>query len=69
MKIAAFTLERNQVFDVIRNLKQLVKIYDNPKIAGRYIEARILLNSEMCVTIKLDRSKDETFIRRNNKHH
>lgn len=59
MKNATFTLKRNQIFDMIRNLKKIVKIYDNPETPGRYIESVILIKSDFAVSIRLDRDNAE----------
>jgi cytoplasmic iron level regulating protein YaaA (DUF328/UPF0246 family) len=42
MKIAKFTIQRNQIIDLINNLKEFLKMVDNKDIKQRFIACNLL---------------------------
>lgn len=59
-QIIAFEFRRNQMFDLIKSLKLMVKDYDDPDKPGRFVVGRVMANSHFVVDIGLDRLKDES---------
>lgn len=60
MKVLNFRIERNQVIDVIKNLKILMNNYDNPEKKGeRYFVVPVVGNKDFRINIVLDRNFKE----------
>lgn len=51
-----FRIERNQAFDIIQNLKTLIKTYDDPtKADSRYISVPLVGNEQLQIDVVIDR--------------
>lgn len=58
MQIIAFELKRNQILDLQRGLKMMLKDYDDTTKKGRFVVGKIMANKDYTVEIGLDRMKD-----------
>ncbi len=57
MKRLNFLIDRNRAFDLIKNIKILVKNYDDPKHKGKYISVPMVSNGEYIINIVIEREK------------
>lgn len=55
IKTATFTIKRNDVFDIIRALKQLVKRHDDPKQTAQFIALHLFANKDLMIDVKIER--------------
>lgn len=55
MKRLNFLIERNKAFDLIKNLKVLVKNYDDPNHKGKYISVPMVSNGEYIINLVIER--------------
>lgn len=58
LRTISFELTRNQLVDMQRALKDMVKAYDDPSKNGRYIVTNLMGNKSFIVQIGVDRAKD-----------
>ena len=58
MKRLNFLIERNKAFDLIKNLKILVKNYDNPEYKGKYISVPMVGNKEYTINLVIERKQE-----------
>ena len=57
MKVLTVPIKRNDVFDMMRNLKSFVKFYDSSANPGRFIEMTFLLSKDYVIRLSLDRKE------------
>jgi hypothetical protein len=58
MQVVTFEFKRNQIIDLMKAFKLVLKDYDDPQKPGRFVVARLMANANYIVEIGLDRAKD-----------
>lgn len=55
MRTATFTIKRNDLIDMVRSLKEMVKRCDDPNQTANYIALHLLKSNDLIVDIKVKR--------------